>query len=410
MTMKVLLVSSYRKKGGAARAASRLQESLSCAGVLVEFISIYDEDGGLAERLRRLCRALYERLAAIFVVRKVVLFSSNSISNRSLVGRINRSDADVVHLHWFNAGGMSVADIASITKPVVWTLHDMWGFTGGCHYDAGCGRYKVGCGSCPQLYSSKGRDLSWRNLVSKKKALSSVGGLTVVGVSRWLADCADQSVALSGTRVVSLPNPLDTSFFTPVDNVVARNMLKLPQGKKLILFGAVAALEDSRKGFEELVSALVLMPRDEQFELVVFGGNRPKVAPDFGFVAHYVGHINDDEKLKLLYSAVDVMVVPSLQEAFGQTATEAMSCGTPVVAFGSTGLLDIIDHQVNGYLAEPYYPSSLAEGIEWVLGHPNYEELSMNARKKVETSFDYKVVAEKYKRLYEECLAHSAVS
>src|SRR5690606_3377472 len=184
--MKVLLVSSYRKKGGAARAASRLQESLSCAGVLVEFISIYDEDGGLAERLRRLCRALYERLAAIFVVRKVVLFSSNSISNRSLVGRINRSDADVVHLHWFNAGGMSVADIASITKPVVWTLHDMWGFTGGCHYDAGCGRYKVGCGSCPQLYSSKGRDLSWRNLVSKKKALSSVGGLTVVGVSRWL--------------------------------------------------------------------------------------------------------------------------------------------------------------------------------------------------------------------------------
>src|SRR5690606_4703560 len=183
-----------------------------------------------------------------------------------------------------------------------------------------------------------------------------------------------------------------------------------PQGKKLILFGAVAALEDSRKGFEELVSALVLMPRDEQFELVVFGGNRPKVAPDFGFVAHYVGHINDDEKLKLLYSAVDVMVVPSLQEAFGQTATEAMSCGTPVVAFGSTGLLDIIDHQVNGYLAELYYPSSLAEGIEWVLGHPNYEELSMNARKKVETSFDYKVVAEKYKRLYEECLAHSAVS
>src|SRR5690606_33089294 len=339
---------------------------------------------------------------AFFIARRRVMFSSGGFSNLSLIRYINSATADLVHLHWVNSGGMSVSEIAQIKKPVVWTHHAMCDFTGRCYYDAGFDRYVEGCRQCPALKSSSACDLSSMNVSKKANSISAITNLTVVGVSRWLADCALKSIPLSKARVVHLPNPINVRVFHPVEKTASRQKLGLPVGKKLVLFGAIAAVEDRRKGFEELTEALKLLSCAD-VELVVFGGHKPKKCPGFCFNTHWLGHIDDDELLRTVYSAADVMVVPSLQEAFGQTATEAMACGTPVVAFGATGLLDIVDHQVNGYLAEPYYPSSLAEGIEWVLGHPNYEELSMNARKKVETSFDYKVVAEKYKRLYEEC-------
>ena len=139
-------------------------------------------------------------------------------------------------------------------------------------------------------------------------------------------------------------------------------------------------------------------------ELMFFGAGRPQNAPDFGFTSHYIGVVHDDITLRVLYSAADVMVVPSIQEALVQTAIEAMACGTPVVAFGATGLLDIVDHQINGYLATPFEPGCLAQGIEWVLSHPQPEVLRSNARQKVMEKFEAGLVARQYVALYKEIL------
>jgi glycosyltransferase involved in cell wall biosynthesis len=146
----------------------------------------------------------------------------------------------------------------------------------------------------------------------------------------------------------------------------------------------------------------------ENTELVVFGSSQPQTPQGFKQKAHYLGHLHDDVSLRVLYSAADVMVVPSLQEAFGQTASESMSCGTPVVAFGATGLLDIVEHQKTGYLAQPFSETDLAAGIDWVLNTPNYPELCQNARNKVLREFDSRVVAQKYIALYEQVVRGEA--
>lgn len=291
-----------------------------------------------------------------------------------------------------------IEELSDIKKPVVWSLHDMWGFTGGCHYDEKCGKYQSNCFSCPILGSNKVKDLSRYVFSRKRKTYKKLDNLVVIGVSRWLAECARHSSLFADKRVVHIPNPIDTTIFSPFNKVEARRILNLPDEKKIILYGALSATSDSRKGYDELIKAFELIPDKNDIELVVFGNSSPVIVPD-GLVVHSLGYI-DEVSLRLLYSAADVMVVPSLQEAFGQTASESMACGTPVVAFGATGLLDIVDHKQNGYLAEPFNSTDLARGISWVINSPIYQSLSQNAREKVVRCFDSRVVAKKFIELY----------
>jgi glycosyltransferase involved in cell wall biosynthesis len=209
---------------------------------------------------------------------------------------------------------------------------------------------------------------------------------------------------LGNRRHINLPNPIDTTIFKPFDKEKARELWNLSKDKKLVLFGAIGATSDPRKGFGELREAMLKLGKNDAIEFVVFGSNKPKNTPNFEFKVHYMGALADDVSLVTLYSAVDVMVVPSRQEAFGQTASEAMACGTPVVAFRHTGLLDIVDHKVNGYLANPFDTTDLADGIKWVIDK-KYDELGINAREKVVREFNSVVVAKKYIKLYEEVLS-----
>ena len=250
----------------------------------------------------------------------------------------------------------------------------MWAFTGGCHYDEGCGAFERSCGKCKVLGSNKADDLS--RAVFKKKLATYVKhkNLTVVGLSRWLAGCASKSTLFKNCQIVCLPNPIDTSVYSLLDKRTARDLLGLPMDKKLILFGAMNATSDPRKGYRELCGALLQLKGGE-VELVVFGSSKPEIQHDFELKAHYLGQLRDDVTLRALYSAADVMVVPSLQENLS-----------------------------NGYLAKPYDTADLAAGIEWVLNAKNYEELSTNARKKVLSEFDSDVVAKQYIQLYKSLL------
>ncbi|PAA23217.1 MULTISPECIES: glycosyltransferase family 4 protein [Pseudomonas] len=398
--MKILILNSYYDKGGAARAAVRLADSLERTGIDVEYKSIYPKKLKTSEKINLLYRVSFDRLPGLFSAKKRVMFSSGKPNNTNIVKYINDSEADLVHLHWMNAGGLSIEDISNIAKPIVWTMHDNWVFTGGCHVMWDCERYKLSCGKCPILNSDKSNDLSRKVAQRKKVHYSKLSNVTFVGVSNWIAECARSSDLLKNQNVAHLPNPLNTELFRPTNKRSARDLLDLPADKKLILFGASSATKDINKGYSILKKALDHIPQDTQIELVVFGNGQKETNDILGFKTHYFGHISDDETLVSLYCSADVMVVPSIQESFGQTAAEAMACATPVVAFGATGLLDIVDHKKNGYLAKAYDSKSLAEGILWVLNSIHHEQLCTNARLKVLDSFESRVVAKKYIALY----------
>jgi glycosyltransferase involved in cell wall biosynthesis len=296
---------------------------------------------------------------------------------------------------------LRIEELSKIKKPIVWSLHDMWAFTGGCHYDEDCGRYINKCEKCPILGSEDKRDLSARIFERKIKTFKDLD-ITIVGVSKWLELCAKQSQLLRNKRIMNIPNPLNTEIYKPVNKNLAKELLGIAANQKIILFGALN-ISQPRKGYKLLSEALTYI-RIPNISFAFFGSSVEENIKCSNNSVLNIGKLNDDISLRIIYSAADVMIVPSLQEAFGQTATEAMACGTPVVAFGASGLLDIIDHKENGYLAKPYDVEDLTRGIKWVLEHPHKEDLSVRAYNKVINNFEMTMVAKKYKILYDEIL------
>ena len=415
--MRVLLVNSTDVTGGAARAAQRLLQALPLAGVEARML-VQARHGAADPRVegprgsvQRAMARIRPRLDLVPAQRypkgRQVLFSAARWAPGGFLERINASDADVVHLHWINGGMLSIEEIGRINKPVVWSLHDMWAFTGGCHYDEACGRWATHCGACPVLGSDREHDLSHAVFERKRRHFKQVPNLTIVGLSRWMATCAERSPLLVQARVVQLPNPVDTDMFTPLDRLAARARFGLPENKPLVLFGAVNATGDQRKGFAQISAALKALPPGA-VELVVFGAQRPASPPDLGHPAHYLGSISKDVDLCLLYNAADVTVLPSLQENLSNTVVESLACGTPAVAFDIGGNSDMIDDHVNGILAQAFDPHALAAGIRWVVDHREPEKVRAAARGTAVERFAMRAVAERYRALYGDLVQGTA--
>lgn len=416
--MKILHLSTFDIVGGAARAAYRIHHGLRNTGIdswmLVQkrvskdnFViepqtAVGKASGRVRSELNKL--ALHSYSSA-----NISIFDPQIVPDR-LLPRISQINSDIINLHWVSNGYLKPETLARINKPLVWTLMDMAPFTGGCHYTQGCERYTQTCGSCPQLGSLKLRDLSHHILQRKFSAWKNLN-LTVVSPTQWLFKCAKSSTLFKDIRVEVIPFGLDIRKYKPINKQAAREVLNLPQNKKLILFGAVSAIKDHRKGFHLLQPALQILSQSSyegQAEIVVFGSSEPSKPCFLGLPTHYLGHLSDDVSLALAYSAADVMVVPSVQEAFGQTASESLACGTPVVTFRETGVADIVDHQQNGYLATPFEVKDLADGIAWVLeDSERHLSLSHNARQKAIQEFSMELQAYRYKNLYEELIKQS---
>lgn len=410
--MNVLIVNTSDIQGGAAKAAYRLHSSLIDAGINSQMLVrsklgqddlVIGPSNNIQKNMAKLRLVLDRFPLRFYPHRSNTLFSPLWLPFSKMVDQINRLKPDIVHLHWIGFGMMRIEDIARIEAPIVWSLHDMWPFTGGCHYDEACEGYKGRCGHCKVLGSQQQNDLSRSVFRRKEKSYAQIKSLTVIGLSRWLADCANKSTLFHRRKIVNLPNPIDTTFYKPCDKTEARALWNLPSDKKLVLFGAVEATNDPRKGFKELRDALQQLAADD-VELVVFGGTKPKESRQFGFKTHYLGHLHDEISLITLYSAADVMVVPSLQENLSNAIMESLSCGTPVVAFQIGGNGDMIEHQTNGYLAKAFDTVDLAKGVEWVLRNPQYQHLCTNARNTITKAFDSKIVAEQYISLYNDIL------
>jgi len=325
----------------------------------------------------------------------------------TISSKVAQLNPDVINLHWINLGYLQIETIAKLNKPIVWTLHDMWAFTGGCHYNQNCDRYTTACGACPQLHSSQHWDLSRWVWQRKSKAWKNLN-LTIVALSEWLAKCANSSSLFKNLRVEIIPNSLDTQRYRPINRQIARELLNLPQDKQLILFGALEATSDKRKGFHLLQTALQDLSKSgwhERVEIVIFGASQPEKPAEFGFQTHYLGTLRDDTSLALVYSAADIFVLSSTQENLANTVMEALACGIPCVAFNIGGMPDMIEHQKNGYLAQPYQIQDLAQGIIWVLeNEERYRKLSHRAREKTEQEFTLEIQARHYLSLFNEIL------
>ena len=405
----VLHLSTSDIDNGGARAAYRLNQGLQHIGVASQMLvrAKFSHDRTVIREkslLTKLGPALSGVPLQVFAKKSSGMFSSQWFPD-AILPKVNQLNPDVIHLHWTCNGFLKIETLAKFNRPIAWTLHDMWPFTGGCHYADDCTRYTEACGSCPQLKSEKNSDLSrwiWQRKLGAWKDLN----LAIVSPSNWLADCAKASSLFSKSRVEVVPHGLDLKKYKPIDRQFARGVLELPQDKQLIFFGASPGTTGHlRKGFHLLQPALEYLKQSgwqDKLELVVFGASPPETPVDLGFKVHYLGSFQDDTSLALMYSAADVVVVPSMQEAFGLVAAEALACGTPVVAFAATGLRDIVDHQQNGYLAQPFEASDLAKGIAWIVEDSDrYKQLRLEARKKAEQAFDVAIQAHRYLPIYE---------
>ena len=331
-------------------------------------------------------------------------FFMSDLRSTDICGALRKIDYDVLHLHWINLRFLSLKELPK-NKPIVWTLHDSWPFCGVCHLPMDCLAYRDGCGCCPALGSVNPKDLSHRVWDSKRKIYRDLD-LHIVAPSTWLAECVRQSSLLGGSDIRVIPNCLDTDAFCPGSREVACRRLGLNPQKRHILFGAMNAVEDKNKGFDYLEEALTRMGplMSEDTDLVAFGTNSVIPEEIGGLKVKSLGHLNNVVDVVTAYQAADVTVIPSLSENLSYTVMESLSCGIPAVAFNIGGNGDLIDHQVNGYLAINRDIEDLSKGIIWCLDNNKDGILSRNARKKVLENYTPEVVGRQYAELYSSLL------
>lgn len=415
--MKILQINTNQLTGGAARAAYRIHHALIKKNIdsyLYVQKKVCSDDNlnkiiGLNSKMDKLKISINLRTDNMY--KKIFHICSTkpwSVNNPVFKNaeKINFNNYDIINLHWINGGFMSIESIGKIKQPIVWTLHDSWPFTGGCHIPYECKKYTTQCSNCEHCVGNTFFDLSkW---VFRRKTKSYPTNMIVVSPSKWLAQCARDSFLFHKCDIRVIPNGINLASYRPQNKLYTREILGLDVESKIILFGAMGIESDTNKGFECLYKAIITLYQkhyNDKVEIIIFGGDEPKEEINFGFKTTYVGLVHDDITLNVLFSAADVMVVPSRSENLPNVIIESMACGTPCVAFDIGGIPDIIEHYVNGYLATPHSYEDLAKGIEYVLlDFDRNKSMSENARNTVIDKFNINKTANEYISLYEEIM------
>ena len=419
--MRVLIVNTSERIGGAAIAAGRLVEALKNNGIKAKMLVREKQTDrlsviGLNKNWWKVWQFIWERILIWKENRfkKHNLFAVDIANTGTDITVLPEFQAaDIIHLHWINQGMLSLNDIRKILlsgKPVVWTMHDMWPCTGICHHARECDKYHQECHHCPYIYKGGGKkDLS-NQVFKKKKEIYQSAPVTFVTCSRWLKERAGQSALLNGHTIVDIPNPISTSLFKPQNSLTARNKMELPTDKKLILFGSVK-VTDKRKGIDYFIESCKLLAEKypemkEELGVVVYGKNSECLKSLIPFQVYALDYISNEKDLVNIYNAVDLYVTPSLEENLPTTIMEAMACGIPCVGFNVGGIPEMIDHLHNGYVADYKSAEDFANGIHWALSEGEYKSLSEEAHRKVITSYSESTVAKRYIEVYNKILGN----
>ncbi len=418
--MKILNLCTYdRQAGGAAEVAWRLFRGLRDMGqtsrLLVQQRFSGDPDVIRAgSRVEQALAPLRFHLDAVLLRVRYPHRAPSPWSPAWLPGpaarSANRLAPDVVHVHWGGHGFVPARSLPAFDAPLVWTLHDAWAFTGGCHLPGDCARHAGSCGACPQLGSRREEDLSRLIWLRKEEAWRETR-VAFVAPSRWMAGVARSSRMLAKTRIEVIPNGLDTEFFRPRENIAARQSLGLPEDRMLIACVAMHATRDPHKGFDLLAAALRALPTEARARalLVVAGDRGQGPVPETGVPVRFLGPLRTDEQLAALYAASDVLASPSRVENLSCVVAEAMACGIPVVAFRVGGNADLVDHGVTGLLAEAFDIDALAEHLKDLLMNKERRcAMGSAARSKALCEFDMDTFLRRHIALYEDLIAERA--
>ena len=413
--MRVLIVNTSERTGGAAVAANRLMMALNNNGVKAKML-VRDKETdsltvvGLPKSAMLRWHFLWERLVIFCRLHfsKKHLFEIDIANTGSDITKLREfEEADLIHLHWINQGMLSLNTIHKILrsgKPVVWTMHDIWPATGICHLTLGCRNFTTHCHNCRLLPGNgSAHDLS-STIWEKKAKMLEAESIYFVACSRWLESEAKASALLKGQKITSIPNPIDIHIYNRCNKQEARQRLGLPADKRLILFVS-QRVTNQNKGMNYLIEACRLLKDQPQLGVVILGGHAEEVADQLPFETYPLGYVNDERRIVDVYNAADVFVLPSLSENLPNTIMEAMACGVPCVGFRVGGIPEEIDHKRNGYVAEYRSAEDLAEGIRWILTEADYEALSQHAVHKVAQNYSQQSVAIKYLDVYQQAMA-----
>lgn len=415
--MRILIIGKHPGTGGAAIASYRLMKALEARGVDVSMLvqegameeeGVYSTSRGWLKKKINLLRFIFERLVFLRYERSRNIRFLFSLANTG--ERIARNplvkEADILHLHWINAGFLSLAslrELLNLGKPVIWTFHDMWPFTGGCHYALDCRGYTRECGLCPYLKHPGRRDLS-HHIWTKKQKVFGESMVHVITPSKWLEECVGSSSLLSHWRLSTIHNPVDHELYKPVEREEACRHLGLDPSKKYVLFGA-ANMNNMLKGFPYFREAADILAENHEAagdaEILLFGKSNHDLVHTFPLPAREFAFVSSTRTMTCLYSVAHLFVIPSLQDNLPNTILESMLCGTPVVGFRTGGIPEMIVHRGNGYLAEFKSAGDLAAGMAWGLTADPYDRLSEQTRKITLERFSWESSVDKHMELYQ---------
>lgn len=418
--VKIVHINTYSGNGGAGRACQRLNRSLIRQGIdsqiWVNFTFKNDSrlnnfSAGFFRKWITAAGIIAERIVAKFLLKPLKTPFSFPVWGRNIADHPALKQADIIHLHWINHSFLRPKDLgklAQLNKPIVWTFHDSNAFTGGCHVRYGCDHFHRECGNCPLLKNSHPSDWSHTIWKAKEQAYSRLR-FSVIAPSRWMKRSVEASKLLGNRTVHNIPNTLDTGIFKPHAKPEAKRRLGISSDKFIMLSGFMPSRKDLHKGTSYLLEALEIFIKHnpearEKVELVVFGNRGAGNEADFPIKTTFLGTIADDEKLALCYSAADAFLAPSLEDNLPNTVMESLSCGTPVIAFITGGIPDMVEHLQNGYLAAYKSSVDLAAGIYWLFSNTDKATVNANARNTVETRFSEEVIAKNHIALYTQLL------
>jgi len=418
--LKVIHLNTYEGNGGAGRACLRLNDALNASDANSEVMVYYqfkdsDKTTAFSKTPIQKAFAIFNILAERYLVRLFVKAMKTPFSlqwfGRSVTKHPKVKQADIIHLHWINHGFLSprvLAQLEDLDKPMVWTFHDSNAFTGGCHVRYACENFHKECGYCPLLKSSGKDDLSRRTWKRKKEAYANLN-FHIVAPSQWMYNSVKFSSLMGARQVTVIPNTIETHIFKPYVKAEAKKILKIAPEKFVLMSGFMPSANDKHKGTAYLLEALTKFSKrpgvkKENIELVIFGNKDQAVMPEFPFKTTFLGTISNDEHLAKCYSAADAFLSASLEDNLPNTVMESLACATPVIAFKTGGIPDMVKHQQNGYLATYESAVDLANGMEWLYRLQNREEIQKEARRTILTEFAPAVIAEKHLNLYQSLI------